>query len=127
MNMRLNEFKPETVSSIHINRSSLSSNIFSSSYDQPSADLINCTLLKSPEKYSHASKFTKHLSFMTLEGDTVLQIQKWQDAIISTFFQYLSTNRIWPEYKYLKEEHHDISSFIIQPDTYPKFTTAKKL
>ena len=54
MNMRLNEFKPETVSSIHINRSSLSSNIFSSSYDQPSADLIKLTLLKSSEKYYHA-------------------------------------------------------------------------
>ena len=93
MKMKANGFKYETYSSVDMKLLTLNSIKYHSSYDQPSADLINCTLLKSPEKYSHASKFTKHLSFMTLEGDTVLQIQKWQDAIISTFFQYLSTNK----------------------------------
>ena len=46
-----------------------------SSYEQTSSDLNKYPLLKSPEIYSHASQFTKHLSLMTLEGDTLLQIQ----------------------------------------------------
>ena len=38
----------------------------SSSYEQPSADLIKWPLLKSPEKPSHVSQFTKHISSLTL-------------------------------------------------------------
>ena len=57
--------------------SSIDSNKPSSSYDQASYDLIQLILLHSPGKSSHASKFTKHVSYMTLEGDTLLQIQKW--------------------------------------------------
>ena len=83
--MRLNEFKSETVSSIYMKLSALSSNKPSSSYDQPSSDIIKWTLLKSPEKYSHASQFTKHLYLMTLEGETLLQIQKWWYVIFSAF------------------------------------------
>ena len=85
--------------------STLNSNKYPSSYDQTSADIIKWPLLKSPEKYSHASQFTKHLSFMTLEGDTLLEIKKWPDVIISDFCQSLSTNKIFPKYKYLIEEH----------------------
>ena len=42
----------------------INSNKYPSSYDQPSDDIIKWPLLKSPEKYSHASQFTKHISFM---------------------------------------------------------------
>ena len=59
----------------------LGSNKSPSSYDQPSAGLVKLPLLKSPEKYSHASQFIKHLSFMTLEVNTILQIKNWWDAI----------------------------------------------
>ena len=85
--------------------STLNSNKYPSSYDQTSADIIKWPLLKSPEKYSHASQFTKHLSFMTLESDTLIEIKKCPDVIISAFCQYLSTNKIFPKYKYLIEEH----------------------
>ena len=54
MNTRLKEFKSETVSSIDIKLSIINSNKYTSSYDQPSADLIKLTPLKSPKKYSHA-------------------------------------------------------------------------
>ena len=59
------------------------------SCDQPYYDLIQWPLLYSPEKSSYASKFTKHLSSITLEGDTLIQIQKSWDAIFSDFFQSL--------------------------------------
>ena len=52
----------------------LNSNKYPSYCDQPSSDIIKFTPLKSPGKYSHASQITKYLSFMTLEGDTLLQI-----------------------------------------------------
>ena len=58
---------------------------YPSSYDQPSADLIKWPLLKSPDFHSRVSKFTKNLPFMTLEVDTLLQIQKIWGAIISDF------------------------------------------
>ena len=61
------------------------SNIPSSSYDQPSDDLIKWSLLKSPEKYSHASQFTKHIYCMTLEDDNILKIKKWLGVICSAF------------------------------------------
>ena len=94
--MRLNEFKFETVISIDMKLSSLSSNKPSSYYDQHSADIIKFPILKSAETYSHASQFTKHLSSVTLEGYTLLKIKKWWDTIISDFFLYLSINKICP-------------------------------
>ena len=66
-----------------------------SSYDQHLASIIKWTLLKSPDVHFRASQFTKNLSCMNLEGDTLLPIQKWWDAIISAFWKYLSTNKIW--------------------------------
>ena len=73
----------------------INSKKYPSSYDQPSDDLIKWKLLKSPEKYSHASQLTKHISSTKLEGNTIIQIQKWWDSILSAFFQSLSTNKRW--------------------------------
>ena len=54
MNMRLNKFKSETVSSIDMKITTLNSNKLSSSYHQHSDDTIKCPLLKSPENiYMH--------------------------------------------------------------------------
>ena len=47
MNMRLNEFKYETVRYIYIKLSYLSSNKYPSSYDQPSSDIIMRDIKKS--------------------------------------------------------------------------------
>ena len=49
INMRIDEFKSETVISFDMKISALTSNKHSYSYDQPSSDLIKWTLLKSPE------------------------------------------------------------------------------
>ena len=62
---------------------------------------------------------------MTLEGDTLIQIQKLWDTILAAFFQYLSTNKICTEEKKIKEEHHNISSFLLPPDTHVKLDTEK--
>ena len=96
MKMKIDEYRSETSISVDMKLLTLNSNKHPSYYDQPSADLIKWPLIKSPEKYSHASQFTKHLLFVTLEGDTLLQIQKWWDAIISGFYQSLSINKSWP-------------------------------
>ena len=96
------------------------------SYNQTSADLIKWPLLKSLEKYSHASQFTKHIPFMTLEGDTFLQIKTLWGAILSEFCQPLSTKNSWPPYKSLRSEHHNIYKFLLLPDTHLKFFTAKE-
>ena len=74
----------------------------------------------------HASQFTKLLSSLTLEGSTLLQIQKIWDAILSVFWQSLSTNNIWPAYKYLKADHHELYSIIIPLDTHTKFAKEKE-
>ena len=63
---------------------------------------------------------------MTLEGNTLLQIQKWWYSILSAFFKYLQTNKICPEWKYLRQEYHNIYSFLLPPDTNPKFPTEKE-
>ena len=94
LNMKLNEYKSKTSSSISMKLLTINPNKMFSSYDQHSADLIKCKLFKSPEKYFHASKLTKHLLFMTLEGNTLIQIEIWWDAIISDFCQYLPPNKI---------------------------------
>ena len=72
---RFDKLKAEASISIDMKVYDLNSNKYLSSYNQPSADLIKCTLLKSPERYSHASQFTKYLSFMTLEGDNHIRIK----------------------------------------------------
>ena len=94
MNMILDELKSETIFYLGMKLSALNSTKPSSSYDLPPSDIIKCPLLKSPEKYPHASQFTKHLSSINLEGDKLIHIKKWWDAIISDFCQYLSTKNI---------------------------------
>ena len=96
------------------------------SYNKLSSDLIQSPLLKSPEKYSHASQYTKHLSSINLEGDTLIQIQKWWDSILSSFCQSLSTNNSVRSYEYITEDHHELSYFIIPPDTHTKFAKVKE-
>ena len=120
------EFKSKISSSIGMEISTLNSNKSTSSYDQNSADLIRWPLLEKPYFHSHESQFTKHLSFMNLEGDTLFQIQKWWDAIFSNFCQYLSTHKSWPAYKSLRAEHHNIYKFLLPPDTHTKYPTAKE-
>ena len=83
--MNIDEFKSKLSISINKTFSTLNPNNSPSYYNQPSDDIIKCPLLKSPDYHSHSSQFTKHLSSMTLEGDTLLQIQKWWDAICSAF------------------------------------------
>ena len=73
--------------SIYINKtfSTLNSNKYPYSYNQPSSDTNKWPLLKSPDVHSHDSQFTKYLSHMTLEGETFLQLQKLLDDIFSAF------------------------------------------
>ena len=100
--MKFYEYKYETSISNDMKLLTFNSNKYTSYYDQPSADIIKWIPLKSPEKHSHASQFTKHLSFMTLEGSSLLQIQRWWDASLFAFREYLSTYKIYPAYKYIK-------------------------
>ena len=95
--------------------STFNSKKYPSSYDQTPADIIKWPLLKSTYFHSHSSKFIKHLSYIILEFNTLLQLQKWWDANISDFCKYLSTNKILPPYKKLKSEHH----LYISPPTRP--------
>ena len=74
--MNSGEFRSKVSSSIEMKLLTLNSNKYPSSYGQPSADIIKWPLLKSPEKHSHASQFTKHILSMTLEGNTPIQIKK---------------------------------------------------
>ena len=64
--MKVDEYKSEAYSSIDMK-------------------LLTLNLIKSPEKYAHASQCTKHPSLTTLEGDTLLKIQKLWYAIIYAF------------------------------------------
>ena len=78
--MKLYRIKSDNVKSIEsldMKLSAIISNKTSSSYKQPYADLIKLILLKSPETYSQVSQFTKHMSSMNIEGDILLQPQKW--------------------------------------------------
>ena len=63
---------------------------------------------------------------MTLEGDTIIQLQKWWDVIIVAFFRSLTTNNRWLPYKKLKAEHHNVSEFFLPPDTHSKYATSKE-
>ena len=93
--IKMDEYKSETSIYIYMKLLTLNSNKYSSSFDQPSANLIKFPLPKLPEQYSHASQFTNSLSFITLEGKTFPQIQKIWYAILSALCQYLSINKIW--------------------------------
>ena len=81
---------------------------------------------KIPWKSSHASQFTKHLSYTTLEEDTILQIQKWWYAIHPNSHQYISTNNICPAYKSLSENHYELSSFLSHRTPIISFPQQKK-
>ena len=83
--MKFYEYKYEKSISNDMKLLTFNSNKYTSYYDQPSADIIKWIPLKSPEKHSHASQFTKHLSFMTLKGDTLLQIQECGMPCFLTF------------------------------------------
>ena len=64
---------------------------------------------------------------MTLEGDTLLQLQKWWDTISSAFWQSLSTNKSWPSYKKLKAEHYNITKFLPHQTTILNTSQKKKM
>ena len=63
---------------------------------------------------------------MNLEGNTLLQLQKWGGFICSDFCQYMSTNKSWSPYKKLKAENYDITNISLPPDTHSKYITAKE-
>ena len=73
---KIYEFKYEASISINRTFSPLNSKNFPSYYNQPSDYINKLPLLKSPDSHSSASQFTKHLSPMNLEGDTLIQLQK---------------------------------------------------
>ena len=100
--MNFDEFKYEAYISIDMKSSDINSNKPPSSYDQLLDDLIKWPLLKSTYFHSHRSHVIKHISFVTLEGDTLLQLQKWWYAIISDLCPYFSTSKIWSPYKSLR-------------------------
>ena len=63
--IRIDEIKYEplkTINSLDMKIPTITPNKTSSSYEQPSTDIIKWALLKSPEKSSYASQFTKHMS-----------------------------------------------------------------
>ena len=92
----------------------------------PQLTSLNCHF-SSHQIFIHMlHSLTKHLSHMTLEGDTLLQLQKWWDAIHYAFWKYLSTNRIWPKYQNLVETNHDKTKFLLPPDYQSKYITAKE-
>ena len=106
--------------------SDLTSNKTSSSYDQHSADIIQCPLLNSTGEYYHASQFTKHLSSMTQEGNKLFQIKKSRDAMLSAFWKYFSENKSFPACRYLTSDNHEQSYFILTPDTHTQFAKKTK-
>ena len=65
--------------------SDITPNKLSSTYEQPSADIIKWLIIKPAKKNTHASHFTKNISSINLEGDILLQIQKVWDAISYNF------------------------------------------
>ena len=63
---------------------------------------------------------------MIIEGKNLFQLKTRWDAILSAFCQYMYTNKSFPTYKKLKEEHHNISKFNLPPDTHSKYATEKE-
>ena len=46
-------------------------------YDKSYTDRLKFIILKTTEHYTHSSQLDKNLYPMTLEGDTLLQLNKW--------------------------------------------------
>ena len=63
---------------------------------------------------------------MTLESDTLPQLQIWWDAICSAFFQSQSTSKSWSSYKKTKAENYNITKFLLPPDAHYEYITAKE-
>ena len=94
--MKLDELKydhSKTINYLDTKLLDITSNQPFSFDKQTYADIIKRPLLKSRDKYSHASQFTKHLSSLKLEGNTLLQIQKCWYAIVSNLYNSLSTEQ----------------------------------
>ena len=72
------DMKAATSSFIHPLSPHPNSHNYHSSSNQTSADITKCPLIKSPD-------FHSNLSHMTLEGDTLLQLQNLWDVICSYF------------------------------------------
>ena len=122
---KIDKFKSEAPWSINKLLYPLNSNNYTPSYNQPSANIIKWLLLKSTDFRLHASQLTKHLSPMTLEGDTLLQLQKWWYTIRSALCKYLSTKNSCLTYKKIKPEQYDITKCLLPPDTHSKHVTEK--
>ena len=97
----INDLKAEESGSTNKTFSPLNSNNYPSYYNQHSADTNKWTLFKSPDFNSHYSHLTKHLSPMTLDYNTLLQILKWWDAI------FLTSENLYQQTKY---GHHTINT-----------------
>ena len=63
---------------------------------------------------------------MTVEYDTLLQLQKWWYAIHSAFCKSLSTNKIYTKYQNQDTEHYTITKFILPPENKSKYITPKE-
>ena len=63
---------------------------------------------------------------MTLEGNNLLQLQKWCYASRSDFCQYMSTKKILPPQKKPKSQNDDITKFILPPETHYKYVTERE-
>ena len=57
---------------------------------------------------------------------TLLQFQKWWDAICSAFYKSLLLNKSWPTYKNLASDNYDITKFLLPPDNHYKYITEKE-
>ena len=68
----IDDIKAEESRSRNQTFSPLNSHNYNSSSNQPSDDVTQWPLLNSPGFHSHASYFTKRLSHLNLEGDTLL-------------------------------------------------------
>ena len=84
-------------------------------------------ILKPPEKYSHASKFTKHFPSLNFEEYNIIKLQKWWYAIRSAVCRSLSTNKSCKTYKSTKEKKYDISQTVLPPYTHPNIDIEKEI
>ena len=126
INMGFNEIKYEKVSSLDTKISAIASTKPSYCYDQTSANIIKWKLQKSTENIPmHHNSPNIYLPWPSKET----LFFRFKNGGISSFInfaKYLLSNKIWPACKYIKEEHQNISSFILPPETNPKFDIAKK-
>ena len=70
------DIQADTIKNMTILEMKLSSITSNTSYssDKPHTEQLKCMLLKTHDKYSYASQFTKYLYPLTLEYNTLLQI-----------------------------------------------------